>query len=124
VVAAGGQAPGPLHIWILYVDDGAHPVAIGHDLGATQHAGTSVGSQPGGSGAGFTHRGGDGDIAAETDDAVEEQLFSRHAVELLVAEAGVGDNARLGLCRQRLGQPHRYAMLVKAARVLEHALVG
>src|SRR5208282_5879488 len=71
----------------------------------------------------FAGGGGDGDVAAEADDVVETQLFGQRPVELLVAEAAVGDHAHLDVGRQQFGQPDQQAMLVEAAVVLERALV-
>ena len=98
-------------------------IAIGGDRGAAQHARASAGSHPGGSGAGFAGRGGDGNVAAEADDVVEIQLFGQHLVEFLIAEAAVGNDADFDPRWQQFGQPHQHAMLVEAAVVLECVFV-
>src|SRR3984957_2411769 len=121
--AAGGQTPGVLHVRVLNADHGSHRIAIGSDRGAAQHACASARSHPGGGGAGFAGGGGDGDVAAEADDVVEIQLLGQHPVEVLVAEATIGNNAPLDVGRQQFGEPHQHAMLVEAAVVLERVLI-
>src|SRR5215472_10360114 len=71
ISAAGGEAPGLLHVRILDADYGSYSVAIGGDLRATQHARASASLHPVGSGAGFTGAGSHGYVAAKANDVVE-----------------------------------------------------
>src|SRR6202034_2448825 len=111
------------HVRVLHADHGSHTIAVCGDLGAAQHAGTSAGLHPGRSAAGLACRGSHGDVATEANNVVETQLLGQHPIELLVAEAAVGDNAHLDVRRQQFGQLHQYTMLVEAAVVLERALL-
>ena len=48
--------------------------------------------------------GCDHDVAAKADNEVEFQLVSQHLVQLVIAEATIGNNAYAGPCRDRIGQ--------------------
>jgi len=66
---------------------------------------------------------GDRDVAAKPDDMVEVKLLGRQPVELMIAEAAVGDDADLDLRRQDLSQPHQQAVLIEIALILQGFLV-
>ncbi len=74
--AAGGQTRGLLHLRILNADHAAYPVAIGGEIGAAQHTGSSAGLYPLSRGGGLHGGAGRSDIAAEANDEVKIQLFS------------------------------------------------
>ena len=74
---------------VLNADHGSHRIAIGSDAAPRSHACASVRSHPGGGGAGFSRRGGDGNVAAEAGDVVEIQLLGslyEHRVLVRLAE--------------------------------------
>ena len=121
--AVGGQAPGRLHVLLAHTHHGAHLMALGGDLGAAQDACPPGRSDPRCRGAGLPIGCGDQDVAAKPDDIVEMQILGQQPVQLVIAEAAVGDDADLEVRRQDLGQPHQQPVLVQIALILQGFLV-
>src|SRR5271167_2664416 len=63
------------------------------------------------------------DIAAEAYDVLEVQFLGQQPVEILIAEASIGDDADADPRRNDLGQADQRAAFVEAAAVLEFGLV-
>src|SRR4051812_4964344 len=82
-------------------------VAFGSERGAAQGVCTPARPDPCRGGARLAIGRSDRDVAAKPDDVVEVKLLGQQPVELVIAEAAVGDDADLDLRRQDLRQPHQ-----------------
>jgi len=114
---------GLLHVLLLNTHDGPDLILLGGDHGAAHGARPSVRADPGRRRAGLPAGRGDADIAAEADDVVEVQFLGQQPVELLVAEAAIGQDADLDVGRQYLGEPHQHAVFIQVPPVLQGLLV-
>src|SRR3954469_17943371 len=91
VGGVGDQAPRLPHAFGVNAHYGADRVVEAGDGGAVQHPGTAARADPVGGLAALAVGGGHPDVGAHADDEVERQLVTQHAVQLVVAEAAIGD---------------------------------
>src|SRR5689334_12155238 len=118
--AVGGQAPRLLHVRLTHTHHGADLVAFGRDRGAAQGARPPARANPCGRGARLAIGCGDLDVAAKPDDVIKVELLGQQPIQLMAAEAAVGDDADPDLRRQDLRQPHQQAVLIEIAAILRY----